>query len=265
VAEEEYDWSVAGIISQPKWSMAGRIMNASFSLLVFASQFAMIALVATLLVFVASFCHFLHQRTQWNIVPNPKDGDQRRGFQIFEEPISHLLVAAFLVLAMLYLSIIQNHYLRTSHEHIDVFVKDDILLGATRGLDENPKEFIQRLIDTRPSKLRPNVKNFSRAADLLGGFLIVSFVFGLPLWILRGVAQSGKALLERQGGHRPFNMVFWPLGYVSVSLYLILCILAVLSLLYYRIGLFVFGLLILVAVARIMRIAQQSISAGSNP
>jgi hypothetical protein len=243
VAEHEYDWSVGALLEQGP-SLIQRLGNAAFSLLAFAQQSMMIAAFALILVLVAVFCLFFgKQRQTWQIVPAVSDGDSHKGFQIFETPITHLLSAAILSLAIFYCSILQNYYLRTNYQSIYEFCQKDVLTGAASIKANSPD--VPSMLGVAPTHLLRGAINFSVGQTRLGGLVVVLTILGAPLWILRGVAKRG-AFAAKYAGH----IEYWPLSYVSLNTYLVICVVAGLSLVFYRIGLWIFGALVCALLTR---------------
>jgi hypothetical protein len=235
VPEHEYDWSVGALLTGGDG--LHRLLNGAFSLMVFAQQAAMIAAFALILVFTATFCLFFGKvRDSWQIIPDTSDKDPHRGFEIFEATITHLLSAALLSLAIFYLSILQNYYLRTSFQNLFQFCQEDIVAGAMAVRSHTSD--IPSLLSPVPTKLVENPINFSVGQTRLGGLIVMLLILGVPLWILRGVAKRGAIAANYVG-----RIDFWPLSYISLNTYLVICALAGLSLIFYRIGLWIFGVL----------------------
>ena len=260
VSEEEYDWSVAEILRQPPGNCWERTRNGLFSLLVFASQSIMIIAVAYLFSITFLLCAFLHEhRATWQIIPDLSDPDPRRGFQLFEEPITNLITAGLLAIAMFYLSTVHNYYLRTTYPTLPEFLVEDVVAGSLSLARNDNSGSIPHLLNPAPSQLRSDPENFSAGATRLGGLIVILLVWGAPLWILRGVAMRGKLIIKQKAG-KILTMRFWPLSYLSLNGYLLLCTVAGLSLLYYRVGLWVFGVLFGVTIARVISVATRAIS-----
>jgi hypothetical protein len=235
VAEHEFDWSVGALLTRA--NVFHRFSNGVFSLMVFGQQAMMIAVFALILVFTATFCVFFAKfRKSWQIIPDRSDKDPHKGFEIFEGTITHLLSAALLSLAILYASILQNYYLRTSFQSLFQFCQEDIVAGAMAVRSHTPN--IPSLLGAVPTKLVGNPINFSVGQTRLGGLIVVLLILGVPLWILRGVAKRGAIAANYVG-----KIDYWPLSYISLNAYLLICALAGLSLIFYRVGLWIFGVL----------------------
>ncbi|MGL6316426.1 hypothetical protein [Vibrio sp. WXL103] len=259
--EGEFDWSVAAILrygEEASWYL--RLSNGVFVLLVFFQQSFMIAAYSYLLYFSFLFVYFFQQKsTSWKIIPRNDINDDRMGFQVFEEPIMNLLICAVLALCMQYFSILQNHYLRTEYTSISSFLNEDIITAFTY---EKGGELPVSLINPEPSKLRVsdrennhvavNTINFSVSSTTIGGILIVVWVLGIPVWVLRGLANRGKNIYIKLYPRESLEMNVWPLKYLTINVYLVICIFAVISLTYYRVGLFLFGIVFTGVVARMV-------------
>ena len=263
IPEDERDWSVAALLRQE--GVLSKTGNAAFSLLVFVIQIPMIASIVFLLGLTLLFCVFFSKkRDAWQIVPDDGRLDKRCGFQVFEDPISNLVLTALLALGMFYLSIIQNHYLRTEYRAIADFVVVDMVGGAAAVSD---KDFdVTDLFRTRPSRLKRN-DNISVGVSRLGGVVVLLFVLGVPLWILRGVAQRGATAMSSRGdtNDKPLAIQYWPLSYVSLNAYLLVCLVVGFSLFFYRIGLWVFGLLAGATLLRFLTLVRRGVSADDKP
>ncbi len=242
VAEKENDWSVGALLTRADGFH--RLSNAIFSLLVFAQQGMMIAAFSLILVFTATFCVFFGKRHEsWQVIPDTDDRDPHKGFEIFETTITHLLSAALLSLTIFYSSILQNYYLRTSYSSLLQFCRDDIIAGATALKSRTPD--VPSLLGAVPTKLVGNAINFSVGQTRLGGLIVVLLILCVPLWILRGVAKRGTI-----AANYTRRIEYWPLSYISLNAYLLVCALAGLSLIFYRVGLWIFGLLIFALLCR---------------
>lgn len=271
-AENEFDWSVAALLRQQ--GFFSKISNVAFSLFVFGIQSLMITAYALLIFLSFGFSYFFQQRrASWQIVPDPKDSDPRKGFQVFEEPISHLFVCAILALCMLYLSILQNNYLRTDHESFPTFVHQDIVAGIIfMSPDEDVTNANISLLNPNPSRLRscsllsefnPATINFSQTFTSIGGFVVLAIVLGIPLWILRAVALRGNEALSSLQRGETLKIEVWPLRYISINGYLLVCVIAALSLMIYRVGLFFFGIFFATAIARVAGVLMKKIKSSN--
>jgi hypothetical protein len=256
VAENELDWSVGALLRGADG--LHRFLNAVFSFMVFGQQTVMIAAFSLILVFTGTFCFFFgRQRDSWQIVPDPGDRDKHKGFEIFETTITHLLSAALLSLTVFYSSILQNYYLRTTFASLFQFCDDDILAGSAALRSRAPD--IPSLLGRVPTKLVGNPINFSVGETKLGSLIVVLLILCVPLWILRGVAKRGAIAANYTG-----KIEFWPLSYISLNTYLFVCALAGLSLIFYRVGLWIFGLLFCALLTRCAISIYRKIVAGKR-
>jgi hypothetical protein len=263
VAECEHDWAIAALLVE-KPTALGRTANALFSLLAFALQGVMIFALMTLFALSFLLTNFIHHSHEnWQVVPNPDDSDDknRRGFQLFEEPISLIFIAALMALAMLYLSILQNQYIRSQSLSLMNFTSSTVFSASAVFTERNPiPDGLHEEPVADSETLECGNTNFSSSMSVMGGLVVLALVGGLPLFFLRGLAQRGRNALVNSGKVGDFEMDYWPFSYLPLSIYLVVVVVALASLIYYKYGLYFFGLIILWAILRAMGMIKNSIS-----
>ena len=208
------------------------------------------------------------------LLPNPKSGDARCGFEVFEEFFDPFIQTAVATAAIALAMYLQNVYLRAPTQP-DIFT---MVLGPIQDmvekLLENPGEF--QLGDIVNLGLLINIKElsgfkftgiplqvFGSAVALL---LIVVIVFGYVWWFLRESALSGKDALSKHGNSPVAGVIYtederakideiqvWPIGWISLNL-LLSCIAVVIASLWWpRLITLILALFIVRALTRVIK------------
>jgi hypothetical protein len=258
----DYDWGLAGLMRDwPDWRL---LLNALLDLLAFLSQAMLIAALVTFFLYLLDFATLLPKRAgegPLTLLPDLASTDQRRGFEEFSPLLQRVLLVALVSYLMCYLVRLQGLYMvDTTTASLVEFIHDDIIMGVTAG--SNFAEKLGALFATHAA---------GRQAWLawLAAVLVLFFTLGVMIATVRtsaDLARSNARLHYAQsperslcGGDPAFerdqlaSMVLWPLGYLRLQLLLILVGLALLSLYYYRIGLYVFGLIAATLVGKVVK------------
>lgn len=268
---------LAGSVPEVDWGLAAAIpaqslqdaqvpqfahfawLNAAFDLLCFSMEGVLIASVWSFFVMMTDLPSLLmpEDDASYIIVPQLTESDKRRGFELFEELLSNVLMAGLTVFVMLFLSRLQKLYMRADPEAMQTsigrFVRDDAIRGLTEGIkgifgQSTDSNSVSRLLQVDSS-----THLHTAVGDLLvlvGMFLLLVFVFLLILWTIRTAAQRAQTTAENRlpqlaGALRidaaaaetaVQEMQTWPLRYPSVSVLIGLIFFASASLVFYHLG-----------------------------
>lgn len=260
VPEDEIDWSVK-FRSVPEEEAHQKHLNGVFSLFVFLQQGAFLSFLAFYLIFIVLLARHIRSfgltGSGYRLIPRVEDRDERRGFQVFEPLTSHVLLAATFGFTLMYLSRLWNAYLHADGENSDTlydFVIGDIIRGFRQ-------EKFEGLSD---SFFDAGDFTFSEYWDTVGALILFTACIVTVIQLLRKAAENARVTLQthlmnsKAGSFRNLsraeclkrleveNMKKWPLNYPRENELLILATLAVISVVFFRIGLFFIGLMIFV-------------------
>ncbi len=201
--DSEYDWSISSLYAGSHTSTA--------LLLVFTFiAYAGIPLVSTLLTletvvvvfsFVTLLAPFSRQERGWSIVAMPHDEVERRcGWEAFSDFYFHLLVFALIVLAGLWLMIVQNAYLRNDGS-ADIL---QFIFTPTHGpmritldvhdVPDMPAAFAQWLLQST------EFHDFGKKGQI-GAYLVGLLSYGsvaLSMLLLGSAARESRKLARKQ-------------------------------------------------------------------
>ena len=271
LSQTDYDWGLAGLM-QADASFTYRLANALFDLLTFSSQALLIGSLMTFFVVALDLGRVIpsgRPGDRYVLIPDLKSKDHRLGFQEFTNPLEQLLAVALVAYLICYLVRLENAYMAsTGSSSIGDFVTSDILAGVTAAAQElSLAEFsdaLVRLFSLYDIQVRG-------ALAWLSSVLIAVFSLATVVINIRGAALCAKNnaikwlednSLQPPDGDRAAArqkldaMVIWPLGYLQLNKLMFWVSIAVTTLLLYRIGLFMAGI---VAVSIFFRLAKQEV------
>lgn len=246
VPEGEIDWSVKYIDG----TRLEKISNAAFSLIVFLMQgfiiavaFYFITLIAALSVIIPSL-----QKGRHYLIPDLKSKDIRLGFEIFENTALSILWTAVFGYAMFYLSRLWNAYMQTEGGYASLF--DFVIVDIFKGFairSTNTFTGMESLFA---------IGSFAKSGVLVtfGSFILFSLCVILMIKVFRDAASNAKAKIERkiddikniQYQSNISNMKIWPLYYPRLNELLLLGFFALISVVFFRVGLFYIGIIIFI-------------------
>jgi hypothetical protein len=252
----DYDWGLAGVMFN--WSHAMRLCNAGFDLLAFACYGMLLG---------SSLIYFILLLDLARVIPThisaPDDrlvpdlrlmSEPRRGFEVFAEPLQQMLVIALLSYLMCYLVRLEGAYMNsTGIADIWTFIKPAFLLGVEEAKKHSVSGVTSVLFDTGSNTIRGYLAQ-------IASFILFAFSMQVVVITVRTAAQrahdNATTYLSAAGATPLFDssvnqerqflasMTVWPLGYLKPNLILIILVLAAASIYWYRIGLYIVGLVV---------------------
>jgi hypothetical protein len=277
-AYQERDWSVASLLGTPDANRISRTANALFALFVYLVYSGLAAgfgfSIFIYLLGVSSFVYALAQRGDGiRMVPDLRGTDaaydRRAGLQLFEPLIQNALFVALLCFLMLFLIHLQNIYLRAPQPDIIAFA---FPAGSGQG---GAVQWLEALAGTITSRV--GLENLNSAmAYGFGSFLFIVVLVVLAM-TLRAAAQKSRAFMAeyiadenaslpswlQQAGRekcraRLAAMSMWPARWPRVNQLALAAVLAGLCLVFYKVG------LILVVVALLL-VGYRLLSQAARP
>jgi hypothetical protein len=275
---QDYDWGLAGLMFD--WSTPHKILNAAFDLLAFGAQGTLYAAsLAFFIVLLDGRRALLKQAGKLYIVPDLKSDDVRRGFEVFSIPLQHMLLSALTSYLICYLVRLESVYMNSfAASSLATFVSSlnlgRIVLVAFTDWKSLPAELL-RLFDPGPYAFRGVLSCV--LSGIVSAFSLIAVISTIRL--AAADARTRAARLLKAGTATLFggqiadetekvkSMQVWPLAYIGLNALVTMSLLAVVTLYFYKIGLY-FALLTLVvllikALATMVRGFGRS--AGQNP
>ena len=258
----EVDWSVAAALHDR--GPLARIANGAFAFAAFFMQGVMLALMVYFFLAMIELPMLLVRIEKYNlmIVPNLKETDRRRGFEVFEHVLHRMLFATFFTFLVLYLSRIQNLYYRSGAASIWEFVSVDVARGWTKGREGALPEGGLELPPGYPGA--PGDIDFSSVAVIMGTLIMLALVLLIVAFTLSDVARQAyrKVSDSREAFARVFGltpeevkekldtMQTWPMRYPNFNMLLVVSLAAGAALIFYTFGLYAFGAALAAVAAR---------------
>ena len=271
----DYDWGLAGLMAEPEWPPVYRVVNASFDLLAFTCETALIGSLAAFFIVVLDLSQVIPSDRSGELLlvpdlrPSSEDvpdflpglEDERFGFEEFAYPLEQLLVASLLAYLICYLVRLEGAYMAsTQYSSLAEFVQEDIFLGVRYLANGDIAEVIHHLFDLKVQQVRAVL------ASLLSLLISMASIATVLMTIsgaaraardnaqnalrdgsLKGVKGGKKAALERLKA-----MKVWPLGYITINMLIFWIVVALLTIWLYRIGLFTAGLVFALLLVRLV-------------
>jgi hypothetical protein len=252
----DYDWGLAGILSGgngPGW-----LANSIFDFLSFTCEGLLIAAAVLCFLYLLDLAQVLpgpEGRVNKCLLPNLRSDDPRRGFQQFEEPLQLMLNACLTFFLICYSIRINRIYMRNTQGYtsvMDFLQKDIYSLITQKVLELKGSQLLGALFSTSPD---------ARYQDFLGAIaLILVAVFSLGVisftvgkaarhaqdnaiaYYEHSRAESLFDLPVKEEKSRANKMTTWPLEWRYFQLDALLGIMgfALVSVWFYRLGLYVF-------------------------
>lgn len=274
----DYDWGLAALMVSHS-TLFYRLSNAFLDLAAFCCEGVLFASVLAFFLYLVDLGRILPQTIDdgsFTLVPDLASTDRRRGFEVFESLLVDMLAVVFIAYIMSYFVRIEGLYLASNNaESLGGFIQNDILTGASDFFKgkEAFGDSLKNLFTTGGA---------SPQAVLAGFASIVLLCFSLIITVrtvcsAADVARS-RAKSHLRNGHarslcglpieeekkRLDQMVIWPLGYLRLDLLIIGVVFALATLIFYKIGLYVTGLIIAGAVARLVNSLRKRFSDSSG-
>ncbi len=261
-SHSDYDWGLAGLMPQvlqaPEWTLAHRLANATFDLLAFATEVLLIGSLIAFFILVLDLGRVVPtgRRGQTHLLlPDLGSSDRRLGFEVFSDPLGSLLGVALIAYLICYLVRLQGAYMAsTSSSSLADFVSDYILAGV-RQAAKSPTP--AHLVDAFVALFNLRDQQIRGALAWMMSVLVAVFCLSAVVMTVQRAAASAlgtatdrlkKRTLDLSGqtpksaSDKLTSMAIWPLGYLKLNLLLFWIFLAVLTLILYRVGLFVAGI-----------------------
>lgn len=257
----DWDWGVRCVMTEFRCTDTNRLLNAGFDLACFLVQFVYLSSLLTFVIYVVDFrTALLRQRPDVRLMPALRLKDKRRGFGQFEPMLIKLLAVVVLAFVAAYLVRIENLYLRSSTaKSLWAYVKTDILRAIQKGLTggfsflsgSGDGGWMSTLFDVGGITGRQTIlASMGLAVLFLAAVAVVVGVVCEAAGIARtnalahyahpdAVPLYGLALEDEQA--RTESMQIWPMGYVRINSIVVWTAFAVMSLVYFKIGLIFFG------------------------
>ena len=271
-SKADYDWGLAGIMplaGRPEWSLVHRLINALFDLLSFSTEILLTGSLFAFFIIVLDLGRVMPSGQKKDfllLLPDLDSDDRRLGFEEFAYPLELMLVVAFLAYLICYLVRLEGAYLASSNSpDLADFVSGDILAGIKQAA-QTPSP--TNLVNAFVSLFRPGEQQIRGALAWLMSVLMAIVSLATVMITVRDTARSAKRNALRKLRDNSFqviardqasviqkinDMVFWPLGYLSLDALIFWVIVAVLTLTLYRIGLFVAGIVCFVLFLRLVK------------
>jgi hypothetical protein len=252
----DYDWGLAGLMSN--WTHAMRVWNAGFDLLAFLCYGLLLSSSLVYFILLLDLARVIptHLGARDNqLVPYLLPGsDPRRGFEVFAEPLQQMLAIALLSYLMCYLVRLEGAYMKsTGVTDLWTFVKPSFLMGVDEAKKKSVSGLASVLFDVGTSSVRGYLAQ-------IASFILFAFSMQVMVITVRTAAKRAHdnaiAYLNRPGVSPLFGgsvaeerqlaetMTIWPLGYLKPNLILAILGLAAASIYWYRIGIYIVGLVV---------------------
>jgi hypothetical protein len=272
-SHSDYDWGLAGLMplhpGAPEWTLVHRLANALFDLLAFTTEVFLIGSLIAFFITVLDLGRVVPTGRRGEthlLLPDLKSPDRRLGFEVFSDPLGSLLGVALVAYLICYLVRLQGAYMaNTTSSNLADFVSDYILAGV-RQAAKSPTP--THLVDAFIALFNLGDQQIRGALAWMMSVLVAVFSLSTVVMTVQGAAASAQRTatdrlknsnldLAGQNPHSAANklksMAIWPLGYLKLNLLLFWIFLAVLTLILYRIGLFVAGIVSFTLFLRMMK------------
>lgn len=260
----DYDWGLTGLMQG--WTLGPNLVNVAFDLTAFAMEGL---LLASLLAFFVSVLDLgrVVPTGQMNddlvLLPDLEGRDKRLGFEVFEPALENLLATALVAYLICFLVRLQGAYMAssTASSLADFITKDfsDGVLQASAGKKANLGQVFLNLVDLHDQQIR------GMLAWLMSVFVAIFSMIAV-VWTVRAAAlsartnarealQDGRLSLTKaeiaKANQRLDKMEIWPLGYLRLDVLWLWIAIAVGTLFFYRVGLFVAGIVAFVLFSKL--------------
>jgi hypothetical protein len=252
----DYDWGLTGIMQQ--WSMGGNLANAAFDLTAFMMEAFLLSSLLAFFVSVLDLGRVIPTgqiNDEFVLLPYLEGRDKRFGFEVFEPALENLLAAALVAYLICFLIRLQGAYMASdaASSLADFVTKDfsDGVLQASAGAKKaNLGKVFLNLVNLHDQQVR------GMLAWLMSVFLAI-FSMVAVVWTVRAAALSARTNAREaihdgrlsltpevaaKANQRLDKMSVWPLGYLRLDVLWFWIAIAVGTLMFYRVGLFVAGM-----------------------
>jgi len=257
----DYDWGLAGIMPLPghqEWTLTLRLANSAFDLVAFMTEIFLISSLMAFFLAVLDLGRVIpsgRRSDSLELVPDLHDNDRRLGFEVFALPLENLFGVALVAYLICYLVRLQGAYMASSNAtNLADFVSADILSGIKQAATSLSRsafaDVLSHLFDLGEQQMRG-------VLAWMMSVLIAIFSLATVVITARGAALAAQTNTRRKlddgslgltgidketASKKLDSMVIWPLGYLKLDTLVFWVTIAVLTLILYRIGLFMAGI-----------------------
>jgi hypothetical protein len=266
--QSDYDWGLTAIMPATKGLLSARA-NAYFDFAAFTCEGLLIGSAVIFFLYMADVTEIIPVsggRVRGHLLPDLRSNDKRRGFQMFEEPLQYMLSAALTFYLICYSIRINRIYMRTqgSDNNILEFIKRE-LSGQSSGFSGFVRNQFSGALFEVPTPGRQDF--FADTALLLVSFFALLVVIRTVGTAARRAKATAAFHYERQDSESLFGlsvedekqrletMSTWPLEwkYLKLNWLVIEILVALISLWFYRIGLYLAAVIVVALIKRIKR------------
>lgn len=260
-SHSDYDWGLAGLMSSPgaqEWTLGHRLANALFDFLAFTTEVLLIASLIAFFITVLDLGRVVPTGRRGEshlLLPDLKSSDPRLGFEVFSDPLGSLLGVALVAYLICYLVRLEGAYLAsTKSSSLADFVSGDILAGVRIAANSpTPAHLVNAFI----ALFNLGDQQIRGALAWMMSVLVAVFSLSTVVMTVQGAASSAQRTAigrlnsgtldfagrtSREAANKLKVMAIWPLGYLKLNILLFWIFIAVLTLILYRVGLFVAGI-----------------------
>jgi hypothetical protein len=279
-SHSDYDWGLAGLMTLPgrqEWCFIHRLANALFDLLAFTTEILLIGSLIAFFIAVLDLGRVVPSGRRGEtlmLIPDIKSADRRLGFEVFADPLEKLLGVALVAYLVCYLVRLEGAYMAsTTSSSLADFVSGDILSGIGQAAKSpTPSNLVVAFI----ALFSLGDQQIRGVLAWIMSVLVAVFSLSTVVMTVRGAAFSAhqNAVEGLENGSLPLanldrvsaakrleSMAVWPLGYLKLDLLLFWVSIAVLTLVLYRIGLFVAGI---VSFSLFLRLIKRLLISGKD-
>lgn len=256
------DWDVGSLL-KGKVDYASRAGNILFTFLAYSIQGLEGAVIISFVVYLIAFSTLIYKNTTGpkhiSILPSMRSKNNKCGYEVFQNLLDNSLYGLLASFLLFYCSRLQNIYLRTDYNTFYEFLTKDLLWGVSfasaRKAGKLSIEDFQMLLTTSEG-------DFSSVISVFGICTLLFAIGFLLVFLLRNSAKNSRDLFNdyllsiendpveltdlsnKECLAKLSEMKFWPIDYVTPNRLLILFFFSVLTLIFYKIGLIIFGIIL---------------------
>jgi hypothetical protein len=252
-------WNLAPVVNGTGWLQAALFGFVAYTCqgLTAAAFFAFVCMIMGFAIWIYSYTS---DQTAWELIPDLKSSDTRRGFELFEPFVENLLWAAFFFFTVFFLMRIDNAYVQIpSFKSLTDFLYQYIWTA----------DLFKDKSGLRPGTIPDDIRYpFVMAGTALA--VTLGMVFSVPSLILRTAASACRARADENfdalslAMHfaedatvlraRLATMTFWPLKYPAPAQLILVIILAAACYVWFQITLALVAVLVYRAVKELLKV-----------
>jgi hypothetical protein len=264
----DWDWGVKCAMAKYKKDChpPDVFLNSAFDFVCFLVQFLYLAMLSLFVIYALDFGRILlRNRADITLMPALKLNDRRRGFGLFEPLLTKMLIVVVSAFLVAYCVRLENLYLRDStpaNTSLWKYISVYVVQGVTTGISKESPEGMLEAFEKRVSDLFDMGGDPGRQTVLvaIGLFVLLFSVASVVVGVAYGAAWRAKTnalayysepdvqplygLSVTEELQRAETMVLWPLDYMRLNRLLLWTCVAVISLIFFRVGLVASGICI---------------------